>query len=207
MLAAALGTLSHTAMLAWPVALVLAWLLTARREVRASGWALAALLAVGVAWVAQLNDCYEMLAQRNDHGLLAQALHGFEVRNLFVDPSWVSPVLAPLLLLWVVLNLQRGRWPLMLASVLPLALGAVPFFAVTACSSDAVRYQGALPASLPVSPSPACGGFRFRVDRRCRRWCCGSACRLAGRIAATGCSSRSILPWSSTGSSSMRSGG
>jgi hypothetical protein len=143
-LAGALGTLSHTAMLAWPVGLVLAWLLAARRDVRASGWALAALAAIAAAWLAQLNDCYGMLAQRNEHGLLTEALRGFELRNLFVDPSWVSPVLAPLLLLWVALDLRRGRWPLMLASVLPLALGAVPFFAVTTCSSDAVRYQGAL---------------------------------------------------------------
>jgi hypothetical protein len=109
-----------------------------------SAWALAALLLVGVAWLAQLDDCWEMLSQRNEHGLLEEALRGFELRNLFVDPSWVSPVLASLLVLWVALNLRRGRWQSMLASVLPSAVGAIPFFAVTICSSDAVRYQGAL---------------------------------------------------------------
>ena len=96
-LAAALGTLSHTAMLAWPAGLVVAWGLTARRAVRASWAAVAALLVVGAAWLAQLDNCWEMLARRNERGLLAEALRGFEVRNLFVDPSWVSPVLVALL--------------------------------------------------------------------------------------------------------------
>src|SRR6185369_2406442 len=45
---------------------------------------------------------------------------------------------------WVVFTLRPPRWPTMVASVLPAAVVAVPFFAVTACSSDAVRYQGAL---------------------------------------------------------------
>ena len=142
-LAAALGTLSHTAMLAWLPGLVVAWALTARHEIRASGKAVGALLVVGVAWLAQLDNSFEMLAQRNEPGLLSMARHGFEARNLFVDSSWVSPVLALLLLLWVLLQLQRQQW-LMLASMLPLALVAVPFFAVTTCSSDAVRYQGSL---------------------------------------------------------------
>lgn len=144
-LGAAVGTLSHTAMLAWPAALVVAWALAARRDIRASADAIAALLVVAIAWLVQLDTCWDMLAERNEgSGLLANAVHGFEAANLFVDSSWVSPLLAPLVLLWVVLNLRRERWRLMAASVLPAALAAVPFFAVTACSSDAVRYQGAL---------------------------------------------------------------
>ena len=161
-LATALGTLSHTAMLAWPAGLAMAWVLTARREIRASFEAVAALLVVGLAWVAQLDNCYEMLAQRNDHGLLAEALRGFEVRNLFVDPGWVSPLLVPLLVLWVVLELRRDRAPLMAASVLPAGVVAVPLFAVMACSSDAVRYQGALLGLL--APLAVAGLWRIPLS-------------------------------------------
>ena len=144
-IAAALGTLSHTAMLAWSPALVLAWALTARRDIKVSGTAIAAAGLMGVAWIAELANCYAMLAERNSGpGLLAEALRGFEVRNLFVDPSWTSPLLLPFLGVWVVVTVHRRRWPLMAASVLPAAMVAVPLFAVMACSSDAVRYQGAL---------------------------------------------------------------
>ena len=143
--AAALGTLSHTAMLAWPPALLVAWALAARRDVRESVAAVATLLVVGIAWIAQVATCYAMIADRNEGaGLLAYVRHGFLTHNLFVDPSWVSPALVPLVLAWVVLNLQRQRWQMMAASVLPVALVAIPLFAVANCSSDAVRYQGAL---------------------------------------------------------------
>jgi len=146
-LAAALGTLSHTAMLAWPPALLVAWLFVARRDVRLSLSALVALLLVGFAWVVELTNAFPMIASRNQGpggGLLGESLRGFMERNLLLDPQWVSPVLLPLLLLWVVCSLRRGYVVLMAASVLPLACVAVPFFAVTQCSSDAVRYQGAL---------------------------------------------------------------
>jgi hypothetical protein len=144
-IAAALGTVSHTAMLAWPPALVVAWLLTARRDVKVHPVAVAAASVMGAAWLSELTNAYAMLAERNGGpGLLSEAWRGFEVRNLFVDPSWVSPVLVPLLLVWVLLNLRRRHWALTAATMLPIAIVAVPLFAVMACSSDAVRYQGAL---------------------------------------------------------------
>jgi hypothetical protein len=144
-LAGALGTLSHTAMLAWAPALGLAWLVVARRGVRWNRWAFAALLLVAVAWVAELANAHEMLGERNQgSGLLASASLGFQHRNLLFDPRWVSPALLPLAGLGVLGGLQRGRAPAVLATLFALCVGAVPFFAVIACSSDAVRYQAPL---------------------------------------------------------------
>jgi hypothetical protein len=65
-------------------------------------------------------------------------------RNLMIDPRWVSPLLLPMVVLWLAAGLRRGHVAVMLASAAPLALVAAPFFAVTQSSSDAVRYQGAL---------------------------------------------------------------
>jgi hypothetical protein len=62
-----------------------------------------------------------------------------------LDAQWVSPVLLPLAAIGVLGGLlRRGRVAPTLASALAGCIGAVPFFAVTACSSDAVRYQGAM---------------------------------------------------------------
>jgi hypothetical protein len=45
-------------------------------------WAsVAALVAIGVAWLAQLNNCWEMLVAAQRTRLLAEALRGFEVRQ------------------------------------------------------------------------------------------------------------------------------
>ena len=145
-LAAALGILSQTAMLAWAAALGVAWLVAARAPLRWSRAALGALLLVAIAWVAQLANTREMLADRNEgSGLLAAARLGFEHRDLLLDARWVSPVLLPMAAIGVLAgSLRRGRAAPALASALAACIGAVPFFAVTACSSDAVRYQGAL---------------------------------------------------------------
>lgn len=155
-LAAALGALSHTAMLAWPPALFVAWLVTARGEIKWSAAAFSALLLVAVAWLFQAENVYDMVAGRDEGpGLLAAARSGFEARNLFVDPRWVSPALVPLVGLWALASLTRQRVATMAGSLLALAIAAVPFFAVMACSSDAVRYQGAL---LPLATSFAVAG-------------------------------------------------
>jgi hypothetical protein len=144
-LAAALGTLSHTAMLAWAPALGAAWLLAAGREIKVHPVAVAAASVLGAAWISELTNAYPMLAERNGGpGLLAEAWRGVVVRNLLVDPGWVSPLLVPLVVVWMLAALRRRRWALAAATLLPTAMIAVPLFAVMACSSDAVRYQGAL---------------------------------------------------------------
>jgi hypothetical protein len=144
-LAAALGTLSHTAMLAWPPALVAAWLVIARRDIRFSPAALPAISLVALAWALQAANCYEMISGRNeDSGLLEAAQHALLERDLFIDPRWVSPALPAMLALWVVGSLVRRQLATLAASMLALAIVALPFFAVATCSSDAVRYQGAL---------------------------------------------------------------
>ncbi len=180
-LAIALGTLSHTAMLAWPAASVVAWLIVARRETRESWPAAVALAVVGVAWLAQVDTTYGMVAERDSsEGFLAAALRGFELRNLFLSPHWVSPVLAPLLVLFVAVHLRRERWAPMAASIAAAAIVAPPFFAVTTCSSDAVRYQGALvglAASLAVA-----GAWRVPLARWLGRG--GAALARAGVVAA-----------------------
>jgi hypothetical protein len=61
-LAAALGILSHTAMLAWAVALGVAWLVVARAPLRWSRATLGALLLMAIAWAAQLANTRAMLA-------------------------------------------------------------------------------------------------------------------------------------------------
>ncbi|HYD49225.1 MAG TPA: hypothetical protein VEB21_12790 [Terriglobales bacterium] len=158
-LAAALATLSHTAMTAWPAALGLAWLLVGRSPLRFSrfAWACAALLLAVAA--AQLFGSWEMLIRRDRGstvGLLGEARLGLIDRNLFVDPSWVSPVLVPLLGAWVVGALLRRRVLWLIGSVLAAAIVAIPLFAVTACSSDAIRYQGTL---LPLLVAFAVAGL------------------------------------------------
>jgi hypothetical protein len=88
-----------------------------------------------------------MLAERNapaGGGLLQGALSGFLHRNLMADPQWVSPLLLPLAVVGLVAALRR---PQRAAAGVPLVTSVaacLPFFAVTACSSDAVRYQGAV---------------------------------------------------------------
>lgn len=144
-LAAALGTLSHTAMLAWAPALVAAWLLVACREVRFSLAALAALLVLATAWILQFENAYAMLVSRNEGpGLLALSKLGFYSRNLYLDPAWFSPALPALLALWVIASLRRRALAQMLATLLVTGAVAVPLFAVNSSSSDAVRYQGSL---------------------------------------------------------------
>jgi hypothetical protein len=180
-IAAALGTLSHTAMLAWPPGLVVAWVLVARRDVKMRPAAVAAVGVMGVAWFAELVNAYAMLAERNGGpGLLSEALRGFEVRNLFVDPSWVSPVLLPFLVVWVISTLRQRRWALTAAVVLPTAIVAVPLFAVMACSSDAVRYQGAL---LGLVVSLAVAGL-WRVSLPARFGAAGMAMLRVGVLAS-----------------------
>jgi hypothetical protein len=144
-LAAALGILSHTAMLPWPAALIVVWLVTARRRFDAA--ALCALLVVTFALVFQLSNVFDMIAGRNQGpsgGLLGEAWRGAVHRNLMTDPRWTSPLLMPLVLLWLAAGFGRRRRVVVLASVVSLVLVAAPFFAVTQSSSDAVRYQGAL---------------------------------------------------------------
>jgi hypothetical protein len=144
-LAGALGVLSHTAMLAWAPALAIAWLIVARPGFRWSRWAFIALTVVALAWLAEFANAHEMLSERNQGaGLLVSARLGFQHRNLLLDPRWVSPVLLPLAGLGVLGGLRRGRAAPVLATLLAMCVGAVPFFTVIACSSDAVRYQAPL---------------------------------------------------------------
>jgi len=154
-LAGALATLSHTAMLAWPAGLAVAWLLAARPPVRWSVAAFAALAVVAAAWLSQLLDAAEMLQQRNaGASLLTSARIGLVDRNLFMNPQWVSPVLLPLALAGAAIAARRGAGRAALAVLVAAAIGMVPFFAVMACSSDAVRYQGAL-LGLPTALAAA----------------------------------------------------
>lgn len=155
LLAAALGTLSHTAMLGWAPALLLAWLAAAGPRIGPAAVAGFALLAS--AWGLQLVNVSEMIAARNQGpggGLLGEAWRGVVHRNLFLDAQWVSPLLVPMILSWPVFGIGRPR--LMAASVLALVIAAPPFFAVQQCSSDAVRYQGAL---LGLASSLAVAGL------------------------------------------------
>jgi hypothetical protein len=156
-LAAGLGTLSHTAMLAWPPALLVAWLLVARRRV--SLFAVGAFLLLGAAMFVQLTNVFDMIASRNEGpsgGLMGEALRGLRNYNLFIDSHWVSPLLPPMFVIWLLNAFRRGRLAITLASVVPLVIVAAPFFAVIQCSSDAVRYQGAL---LPWITSLAVAGL------------------------------------------------
>lgn len=177
-LATALGVMSHTAMLVWPAGLAVAWALMARREVMWSGTAAAALLLVAGAWAAQFVNCFDMLATRNQgEGLLQAAVRGYRVRNLFRDPSFTSPLLRPLVAIWVVAGLRGGHRRALGATLVPLMLIAVPLFAVTTCSSDAIRYQGAL---LPLVTSLGVAGL-WRLPLA--RWI-GGAGAAAARVAA-----------------------
>lgn len=143
-LAAALGILTHTAVLGWPAALIGAWLLAAPRRLRAGDAALLALAGMVAAWTLQATDTFALLAGRSaGEGFAAHVWLGVRRFDLFVDPAWVSPVLLPLALLGAVAWWRGGGAP-SAAAALGLLAGVLPFFAVTACSSDAVRYQGAL---------------------------------------------------------------
>ncbi|MEO8603643.1 MAG: hypothetical protein ABI629_13805, partial [bacterium] len=144
-LAAGLGTLTHTAMLAWPAGLAAAWLLAARSDWRWSRDALLAGGVVGGAWAAQLAGVYAMVASRNQGqtNLLDQARSGLLQYNLMLDAAWVSPALLPLAGLGALAGLRAGGGAIR-ASTAALIIVATPFFAVMVCSSDAVRYQGAL---------------------------------------------------------------
>jgi hypothetical protein len=144
-LAAALGIISHTAMLAWAPALLIAWL-AARPHLRGVRLALGTFMLIAVAWTVELTGAFEMLASRNQgpaNGLLGDAQLGLLQRDLLLDPRWVSPLLVPLAAVAVIASLRRGRASLR-AAVAAVLVGSAPFFAVVTCSSDAVRYQGAL---------------------------------------------------------------
>jgi len=144
-LSAGLAIMSHTAMAAWPAALGIAWLLAARRDWRWSRAALFAGLAIAGAWLAEIAGVYGMVAGRNaaGGGLLAQAGTGVLHHNVLLDRAYASPALLPLALLGAASGLRRGGGPVRAVSA-ALLLVAAPFFAVTICSSDAVRYQSAL---------------------------------------------------------------
>lgn len=179
--AAALGTLSHTAMLAWPAGLSWAWALTARRDIKAGRRALAALLVVGAAWLTELIDCREMLTQRNaEHGLLGQAACGFTACNLFLDPTWLSPVLVLLVVCWMISALRRQGSSARAVSMACATAVALPFFTVVGCSSDAVRYQGAL---LGVATSVAIAA-RWGLSPSARMGNIASATLRAGVLAS-----------------------
>jgi hypothetical protein len=86
-----------------------------------------------------------MIAGRNEsQSLLGAAQRGVFGHDLFTDPSWVSPLLLPLVLIWLIGSVRQGRVAITAGALLAAAVVAPPFFAVSACSSDAVRYQGAL---------------------------------------------------------------
>ena len=143
-LAASLGTLSHTAMLAWAPALAVAWPVVAPRGFRRTRAVFVAGVPVAVAWVIQAAYCYEEISGRSaavSGGLPGSALRGLAGGNLLVNPQWVSPALVPLAILGAVQGLRHARFA---ATVVALTVVAVPFFAVTTCSSDAVRYQAPL---------------------------------------------------------------
>jgi hypothetical protein len=180
-LAAALGTLSHTAMLGWPPALLLAWLIAARR--RMSLAALAAFLLLAGAVLIELANVYDVIANRNQGpsgGLLGEAWRGVRQRNLMLDPRWVSPLLLPLVLLWIGGGLRRENRTTMLAATAALAAAAAPFFAVTQSSSDAVRYQGAL---LGVLTAFAVAGL-WRLPMAARLGAAGAGGVRAALLAA-----------------------
>jgi hypothetical protein len=181
-LAAGLGTLSHTAMLAWPPALLAAWLVGAGRECRRTRFAVGALLMLAAAWVVEALDVHAMLADRSAGsgiGLPTAALLGFLHSNLMADPHWVSPLLLPCAVLWVAVGLWQRRFAMVAASMLPLLIVAAPFFAVTACSSDAVRYQGAL---LGLITSIAVAGIWAVTGSRL--WGAGAGALLRGAALA-----------------------
>jgi hypothetical protein len=119
-----------------------------------------------------------MLQQRNaGASLLTSARIGLLDRNLFVDPHWVSPALLPLAVAGAAIAARRGAGRAALAVVIATGIGMVPFFAVMACSSDAVRYQGAL-LGLPTALAGA-GLWLLPLDG----WIGGAGAALA-RVAA-----------------------
>ncbi|MEO8603081.1 MAG: hypothetical protein ABI629_10950 [bacterium] len=82
--------------------------------------------------------------QESGFSFLAGAQLGIFSRDLLTDRRWISPLLLPLMLL-AGLGVQRRQQRPPLGALLAAAiLGSLPFFVVATCSSDAVRYQGAL---------------------------------------------------------------
>jgi hypothetical protein len=189
-LATALGTLSHTAMLTWPPAVFVALLVIGRRNLWRRWAVRGALLLVALAWLAEVANSYAMVASRNAEGqsLLAGVQRGFFVNNLFTDPNWVSPLLVPLILLWVIAGLRRDRFAVMAGSLLACAVVAPTFFAVSTCSSDAVRYEGAV---LGLATSLAVAGL---WQTPFARWL-GE--RGSAVVRATGLAALAVLPLSS----------
>ncbi len=146
-LAGVLGSLSHTAMLALFPAMAAGWLVIAAAPLRRDRFAIAAGACVAAAWLSELLNGAGMLATRNASnpvGLLGAAALGLWDRNLFLDPQWTSPLLVLLAVLGVVIGATRRGIRRLAVPVIALVLAAAPFFAVTQCSSDAVRYQGTL---------------------------------------------------------------
>src|SRR5262249_28676037 len=177
---AARGVLGDGVMLAWRAALVGGWWLIARRACRYTSVAIGAFAAVCLAWAVQVHDVSAMVADRNagpGSGLLGEAILGALHRNLLIDPHWVSPLLLPCLAAWVVVALQRRWVALLAAALLLMVIVAAPFFAVTACSSDAVRYQGALLGL--VTAVAVAGAWAATASRRL-----GSGARALLRVAA-----------------------
>ncbi|MEO8603083.1 MAG: hypothetical protein ABI629_10960 [bacterium] len=159
-LAAALGTLSHTAMLAWAPTLCVVWVVAARRPFRLRAFALGGLAVLALAWGAEAVNTAAMVSGRNGGagvGLLEAARRGFLHRNLLFDAGWVSPLLLPLIGVWAIAAaLRREQRAAAAGSILAVTLAALPFFAVTACSSDAIRYQAPL---LGLTTSLAVAGL------------------------------------------------
>lgn len=144
--ATALGTLSHTAMLSWVPALGAASFFMQKGTSPRLGVLVPAMSAVLAAWYMQADNTLSMVLDRSSatgSGLLEAARGGLLSHNLFFDPHWVSPFLPPLLLLAVLAGLWREQRSLR-AAVCALAVASPPFFAVTTCSSDAIRYQAPL---------------------------------------------------------------
>lgn len=146
-LAGTLGTMSHTAMLPLFPAIVVCWCILAVPSVRWSGSAAAAAVFVAAGWLTQFWNTYRMVALRNAEnpvGLLGAAQLGLEQRNLFLASHWVSPALWPLAVIGIIAGALRYGPRRVAVPAIALAVMAIPFFAVTQCSSDAVRYQGSL---------------------------------------------------------------
>lgn len=146
-LAGMLASMSHTAMLALFPALLVAWWLVAIPAIRCGAAAAMAAACVGAGWLSELAITYPMLAARNAEnpiGLVGAAMLGLEQGDLFLDPQWVSSALLPLAAIGVFAGALRYGVRRVAVPTIALVLVAAPFFAVTQCSSDAVRYQGTL---------------------------------------------------------------
>ena len=140
---AALGVMSHSALAALPPAYLVSWLLLSGRRIRLSPVTLISVALLIAALVAELAQIGPMLAARDqDSGLFLGSWMGVSGANLLLDSRWVVPLLLPAALVAPLVSIGRRRR--MFALLLATVIAAVPFFAVTACSSDAVRYQAPL---------------------------------------------------------------